>query len=184
MPAAESMLASVAQMMQNEHARAHLLPAIKGSDMPTRWNALRAYYKAALPEILEAGRNEWGVDPYEVDWLHVFSPIERDLWHDIRACNAVLYPQFPVAGYFVDFGNPVAKVCIECDGAAFHQDKSKDNARTTRIEEAGWLVYRITGRDCKSDFNDDTMQQGAARIFVERIANDARIRRGEAVYQS
>lgn len=144
---------------------------ISSKNLPEKFNALRKFYQLANKEIVDAGRNEWGIDAYEVDWTSVFTPIEYGLWYDIRDCNAVFYPQYPVGRFFVDFANPVAKVAIECDGFAYHQDKAKDEARQNEIETLGWKVYRIAGRDCMSDFDDETMQSGEARVFIERICN-------------
>jgi very-short-patch-repair endonuclease len=135
-----------------------------------RWSAIRAYYRAAGPYIKEAGKREWGVEPYQVNWLALFTPIELALWHDISAASCVLYPQYPVGRFFVDFANPAAKVAVECDGAAWHTDAEKDRARQAEIGKMGWSVYRISGRDCKSDFNEETRQSSAARIFIDRIA--------------
>lgn len=94
------------------------------------WNALREHYARHAKVIEACDRNEWAMDPYA--WstgIMRMTPIEEWLWHDIRDANAVFYPQYPIGGFFVDFANPRAKVAIECDGAAFHLDKSKDEAR-------------------------------------------------------
>jgi hypothetical protein len=111
-----------------------------------------AHYRRCARAVLLGGRNEWAIDAYA--WDHdagiVMTPIERSLWHDIRAADLVLYPQWPVAGFFVDFGNPVAKVAIECDGKAFH-DPARDAKRQRLIEAEGWTVYRFTGRDCMGE---------------------------------
>ena len=84
--------------------------------------------------ILAAPKNEWAVDPYAwSEWIRL-TPIEEALWTDIRQANSVFYPQWPEAGYFLDFANPKAKVALECDGAAYHQDKEKD----ARAAQAAW----------------------------------------------
>lgn len=111
-----------------------------------------SHYARVRREIMAGQRNEWAIDAYA--WDHdagiVLTPIERGLWHDIRAADLVLYPQWPVAGFFVDFGNPIAMVAIECDGQRFHNPE-KDAERQRRIESAGWTVYRFTGRECNVD---------------------------------
>lgn len=145
-----------------------------------RFDAARKFYALANGEIHAAGAQEWGIDPYEVDWVSVFTPIEAALWHDILAADLVMYPQYPVLSYFVDFGNPVAKVAIECDGAAFHQDKAKDAARQQAVEAAGWTVYRISGRACKTDFDEERQERGAARAFIDRIAERHAVSRRSA----
>ena len=160
--------ADVRDSFLREAARAPHEKAVYSKD--TRWNALRKFYKLADKEIREAGQNQWGIDPYEIDWLRVFTPIEQALWHDIRGANLVMYPQYPVLNFFVDFGNPVAKVAIECDGAAWHQDKDKDARRDEKLRLEGWFVYRISGKNCLTDFNEETMIKGAARRFIDEIA--------------
>jgi very-short-patch-repair endonuclease len=145
------------------------------------WNAIRTFY-AELRDEAEAQRNEWAYgDAYL--WDHAggitLTPIERWLWADIRAVDAVLYPQYPVGGFFVDFGNPAAKVAIECDGAEFHKDKAKDAARDAKLAAMGWTVYRITGRDCRTQYDEETRTPGAALPFVREIAERHRIIRGK-----
>lgn len=114
---------------------------------------IKRHYRDNLPAIVSGGANGWGIDPYA--WDHEagisMTPIERALWSDIRAVGLVMYPQFPVGRFFVDFGNPVAKVAIECDGAAWHQDKKRDEERQARIEAMGWTVYRLSGVECFAD---------------------------------
>ena len=144
------------------------------------FNRISQHYQRNIAEILGAPAHRWGIDPYA--WDHEagisLTPIEAALWSDIRYLGCVFYPQFPVGRYFVDFGNPVAKVAIECDGAEFHQDKAKDEKRQREIEAAGWTVYRITGRECKTDFQeveDDNgnvkTEPGYALRFVSDISS-------------
>jgi very-short-patch-repair endonuclease len=145
------------------------LASIPSNTPSKRYPALRKFYALAKEEIESCARNEWGIDPYEADWLNVFTPIEYALWQDIRQAGAVLYPQYPVGRFFVDFGNPKAKVAVECDGAAFHKDKAKDAARDAALGEMGWKVYRITGLDCKKDFDESAMQSSEARKLIDRL---------------
>jgi very-short-patch-repair endonuclease len=105
------------------------------------------------------------------------TPIERWLWADIRQCNAIFYPQFPVAGVFVDFANPKALVAIECDGAAYHLDKEKDAARDARLGALGWTVYRITGADCAKEYDEETHTPSPGFQFVREIAERHRLSR-------
>lgn len=145
-----------------------------------RWNDVRRFYRWAAPFILAERSDEWAIDPYE--WVGTdaitLTPIESWLWHDIRAHDAVLYPQYPVGRFFVDFANPACKVAIECDGAAFHHDKERDAARDAWMRVRGWYVYRITGRDCRTDFSAETLERGAADLFIERICDMHPIKRG------
>lgn len=147
-----------------------------------RCDALQAFYRGIWPAVKETPRHEWAVDPYAVDWVSLFTPIEAAFWGDIRSEGAVLYPQHPVGGYFVDFGHPVARIAIECDGKRWHADKEKDKRRQEEIEAKGWTVYRITGRQCFSQMReeyDDEGQEihelGDAAVFLREICRRHRI---------
>lgn len=143
---------------------------------PNNWNAIAKFYNQMNSVILAEKSNVWAIDPYAWESVGMsFTPIETALWSDIRAASAVMYPQYPIHGMFVDFANPVAKIVIECDGAEFHQDKARDAARDTILQLRGWTVYRITGRDCKTDFDEETMQPGAARQFIDSICTNHKI---------
>lgn len=169
---ASVLMGKVNLALKKERERAPLVTEIEcGSGLGFRV-ALRAFYRAAMPEIEAAGAGEWGIDPYEVDWLKVFTPIEKALWHDIRAANVVLYPQLPVGRYFVDFGNPVAMIAVECDGAAYHLDSDVDEARTAELNRMGWTVYRLTGSQCKRDFDENTQTKSEARQLIDRLASE------------
>ena len=147
------------------------------------WNAIRAFYAGISSRIMNCPRNEWalGVYCWEEERMIFMTPIEQWLWHDIRACDAVLYPQYPVLNFFVDFANPVAKVAIECDGKAYHQDKAKDAARDKRLTDAGWTVYRITGSDCRKDSDEETGASAEPYRFIERICERHGISRNSLV---
>lgn len=139
----------------------------------TRFDEAAKHYRACRTEILEAGRSEWGVDPYEWECFSTLSPIEFDLWCCIRQVDAVFYPQFPIGRYFADFCNPVAGVVIECDGAQWHQDAEKDAKRQKAIEEEGFTVYRITGKQCQDEsFAKEFVRQISERHSLIRGSDD------------
>lgn len=139
--------------------------------MTSNWSQVKSFYASVLPEIMKEEKSKWGIDPYAWDQAGItFTPIEKWLWHDIRAVDAVLYPQFPVFGFFVDFANPKAKVAIECDGAEFHKDKEKDSSRDKKLRDAGWSVYRISGKDCRNGVGMEDEWNSNARKFINNIA--------------
>lgn len=152
--------------------RAQYVEAILGaSDRFARLNAIRGFYEKAWKEIKEEAPHVWAIDPYESRLNEFMTPIEFSLWQDIRQEGCVLYPQYPVGRFFVDFGNPVARVAVECDGAAYHQDAEKDGRRQREIESMGWCVYRLTGRQCLEDFKEvKDRDTGDIRL----VASDAR----------
>lgn len=140
------------------------------------WQKIHAFYARVNPEIMAAPSSEWAIDPYAWDvGILEMTPIEAWLWSDIRAAGAVMYPQYPVAGVFVDFGNPVAKVAIECDGAAYHQDKQKDAARDALLSSLGWTVYRITGSDCRKEMDEETRDASPGARLIRRICQSHRV---------
>lgn len=57
----------------------------------------------------------------------------------------MMFPQVPVGGYFVDFGDPIRKIALEADGRDWH-DRDKDTARDGDLwANHGWRVYRVKG---------------------------------------
>lgn len=150
------------------------------------WNAIQAFYAQHHNKIMRSA-NEWGVTPYswEVDAGVSFTPIESALWSDIRMEGAVLYPQYPVSRFFVDFANPVARIAIECDGKHFHIDKEKDARRDKEINKIGWTVYRFTGSECMKDTEIEEDEDGhevvvlsPVRLAIRNIVNKHGIRVG------
>lgn len=144
-----------------------------------RFADIRAFY-AQFSCALLLEPDEWAIDPYEWESCRSIrlTPIENALWHDIRAVDIVVYPQYPVGRFFVDFGNPAAKVAIECDGERWHLDKQKDARRDQEMADMGWRVYRITGRNCLTDTEElrDALGRidvslSPARRFVQAIAD-------------
>ena len=114
-----------------------------------RFDAIRRNY-GRKRAMVEAGLDDWFCsDPYQLgNWPEVFTPIEYALWFEIRGRGLDLWPQLPVDRFFVDFGNPVAKVAIECDGKEWHKDSAKDQERDNKLERMGWMVLRIPGWQC------------------------------------
>lgn len=133
----------------------------------TRFEEALKHYKASMRQIMSAGPSDWGVDPYEWECFTSMTPIESALWSAIRQVGIVMYPQFPIGPFFADFCNPVAKLVIECDGAAWHQDKEKDDRRQRFIEQQGYTVLRITGKQC--------LDESYALEFVRGIAASHRV---------
>lgn len=141
------------------------------------WPGVRAFYEWAMPMILAERADEWAIDTYAWDAKPIIfmTPIEAWLWSDIRALNAIFYPQVPVGRFFVDFANPTARVALECDGAEFHQDQARDAARDRWLESEGWRVYRFPGWMCKTEHDPETGDVGIAYSRLQRICEDHRL---------
>lgn len=117
------------------------------------FNKITDHYENLTPLIFaqaEKNKRFW-VSPYSryIDWVSMFSPIEMQTWFALRGFgHCPLYPQYPVGRYFTDFGNPVVRVALECDGKEWHINKNKDKIRDYVFENKGWSTYRISGSDC------------------------------------
>lgn len=134
------------------------------------WQTVKAFYDFYNPKIMRGVQNEWVIDPYAWDMGAIrMTPIESWFWQDIRQANAVLYPQYPVAGCFLDFANPVAKVGIECDGHAYHLDKEKDRQRDASDVEIPESINRDDTEHGVNYFTADQLRDyGDRRAAAER----------------
>lgn len=133
-----------------------------------RWDEIRAHYRHHRAEIMASDRAEFGIDPYAWDRLIQMTVIEDWMWCHCRDLGIVVYPQYPVGQFFVDFANPRAHVAIECDGAAYHRDFDADKRRQQKIQAMGWTVYRFTGRECKEA--NEGGDSGGTRDRLQTIA--------------
>lgn len=121
----------------------------------------KEHYFEQLKKIKMSYLEYWrpGVDPYMIyHWITILTPIEYNVWSDIRYLGLPFYPQFPVRGYFLDFADPINKIGIEVDGKEWHLDKEKDLKRQNNLEEIGWKIIRIEGKYTyanKQDFFKD-----------------------------
>lgn len=115
---------------------------------------IREKYAQVLPEWMDRYEQtgEMGNDPYIMDWTRLFSPIEKNVWLDIRGVGVPFYPQLPVLSYFIDFACPMLKIGIECDGNAWH-DNERDRIRDEKLADIGWTIFRIEGHECKRRYD-------------------------------
>jgi len=119
-------------------------------DWRERLRAIKVNYDE-LQKRVDAGKDDWMTGcPYQIaNWVPIFTPIEEDMWGEIRCAGRLpFWPQLPVGRFFVDFGNPILKIAIECDGKEFH-DPIKDMKRDDLLADMGWMVFRATGAMCR-----------------------------------
>lgn len=124
-----------------------------------RWGVIREYYMRSMADIEKSGAGGWGIDVYEIPILSGFSPIEQLAWDELRSRGMVMYPQFPVFNWFIDFANPHLRIGLELDGAAYH-DPIKDAEKDEFLMGQDWKIFRITGAEMnrhmrESDEPDD-----------------------------
>lgn len=141
------------------------------------WNGIERFYAIHRDLICNSPPDEWAIGAYSWDGLLRMTPIEAWLWEDIRDANVVMYPQWPVAGVFLDFANPAAMVAIECDGMEWHLDKAKDEARDLKLQALGWTIYRIPGYLCATQSDEETGNASRARQFIEDICERHPVKR-------
>jgi very-short-patch-repair endonuclease len=123
---------------------------------------IRNAYKVYLPEIMEAkGR----ISPYFIDWIKYMTPIEYNVWSDIRSLGLTFFPQFPILKYFVDFADPINKIAIEVDSKKWHTDEEKDKKRQKEIEKLGWTFIRFNSKQTYYDY-------GILEEFYDNFSED------------
>lgn len=119
-------------------------------------------YFAMLNGVREAYIQNWTGEerqsPYKFgEWFEYMTPIERNVWSDIRHLGLPFYPQFPVGKYYIDFADPFRKIAIEVDGR-IHDDelaRQRDRAKEAFLRGRGWHVLRIPGYTtykCRIDY--------------------------------
>lgn len=129
-----------------------------------KWGFFRQIYMENISKILETSQKDikkWS-QVYYVDWSSHFSPIEAIAWSSIRETgNVVLYPQFPVFNYFIDFANPFLRIGLELDGKAFHND-NKDFEKDIKLKRFGWKIFRVTGKEANEIYltNNELDEKG------------------------
>lgn len=139
-----------------------------------KWGYFRQLYMEIMPDIIEISMkniNQWaGI--YNLDWYSVFTPIEKDAWNSIREHgDVVLYPQFPIFNYFIDFANPYLRIGLEIDGKTYH-DGLKDRYRDVFLNKYGWTIFRISREETLNPYcsifeiqeNDDDESDNLLKI--------------------
>jgi len=115
-----------------------------------KWDIIKKFYESKEEEILLAGERTpmlAAFDIYKLPWTREWDREvgrnEFGLWRSIRPGNIVMYPQYPVLNYFMDFGNPCLKIAIEADSKAWHT-REKDMKRDQELHAIGWRTYRLS----------------------------------------
>jgi very-short-patch-repair endonuclease len=134
------------------------------SDYLSVLRCVKELYELKMPAINEAMQKKGRYRPYqfrEVYWPNLFTPIEKIGWEYLRNYPALdFYPQFPVAGYWLDFADPQKKIAIEMDGAEWHNPE-RDTIRDEKLSLLGWKVFRIPGKECSItpyEINEDEVE--------------------------
>ncbi|MFZ4509109.1 MAG: AAA domain-containing protein [Fimbriimonas sp.] len=81
------------------------------------------------------------------------SPFEEAVYADLVRLGFTVTPQVNVGSHRIDLvaEDADARVAIECDGDAFHQDAAADLSRQIVLERCGWKFIRIRGSEYYRD---------------------------------
>lgn len=106
---------------------------------------------------------------------HNPTPAEKHLYDHLIKAGFTVRHQQPLCGYIVDFFFPVARVCVEVDGAGHFTPKGKvyDRQRTAVLMEQGYSVLRFTNSKVISDVDgclDDILREIRRRRAPSRKA--------------
>lgn len=163
-PVIEHMLA-----MLDRPAMVRILP---GMPLGEHFAALRHNYIEMAQRVCE-GLESWGRSNRDLiaPWHLLMTPIESAVWEAIRNRALPFWPQFPVGRFFLDFGCPMARVGVECDGAEFH-DPVKDAARDAELALLGWTIYRIPGWRCVREVDAPPGGETPSEFDAYRLRRD------------
>jgi very-short-patch-repair endonuclease len=140
----------------------------KLNEITDKWGFFRQLYMENISFILEASKKDikkWS-NVYLLDWRKHLSPIEQIAWDSIRdTSQVVLYPQFPVFNYFIDFANPILRLGLELDGKDYHS-KEKDFEKDIKLKRFGWKIFRVSGSESMIKYfnNSELDEQGITGI--------------------
>ncbi|MFT4068947.1 hypothetical protein [Paraburkholderia sp.] len=131
----------VAGKLPFEHVSGELSPQQQS-------DAIQRNYRT-FEHRVAAGIDGWhGFVPYEIaDWLRVLTEPEFGAWQDIRSNGLPLWPRLPVGDFVVSFGNPEAKVALQC-GVESDGISSYELRADHWLKQVGWRVFRVPYERC------------------------------------
>jgi very-short-patch-repair endonuclease len=164
------------ERLQPQFERTHEMLAVKSYYESLK--VIAKYYEKVNDKILKLCEKDITLfyHTYPFDWNMIFTPIEALAWQSIRMKGrVVLYPQYPVLNYHIDFANPGLKIALELDGKNWH-DPEKDLLRDNELRSLGWKVYRVTGREMYNENYKNWMTLDDEGIYdeyemLEHLAN-------------
>ena len=88
-----------------------------------------------------------------VDTFHC-TPIERNIFNQIRGISVKFLPEYQIGKYYVDFCNPALMLIIEADGKHHKDQIDYDRARQDYLESLGFNVVRFEGWQTFQEYTD------------------------------
>lgn len=143
----DELTAAIIAEIENEKRLAPYRAAVKNaSTWQERLTAIRVMYR----EYERLDIDFPNVDPYSLGLHDLMTPIEWDLWKDLRqTARCRFLPQYPVGRFTLDFADIDNRLAIESDGKAYH-DPARDKARDQELfDKHGWRVFRVTGAETR-----------------------------------
>lgn len=94
------------------------------------------------------------------------TPIERNVFCQIRNISVKFMPEYRIGKYYVDFCNPELNLIIEVDGKQHLKQVEYDNDRDNYLNSLGFQVVRFKGKDTFKDDDDFRDEDGK---FIESM---------------
>ena len=106
-----------------------------------------------------------------IDGVNTFhcTPIERNIFCQIRSTPFKFMPEYQVGKYYCDFANPEIGIAIEADGKQHEDNTDYDLERDQYIESRGLKVYRFKGKDTFKDHEEFFDYDGN---FIDEMAEE------------
>lgn len=162
-----------------------------------RRNVLYRYYDLVAPQIMKTAAEEGpytrGCEKYGLPWAETFSHAEKFAWGKLHNHpSVVLYPEYPVDKFFLDFGNPALSIGVEIDGKNYH-DADDDLARDLALLRQGWIIFRVPAKELFWDLehpaeyvsrNGGSIEEDWDNDEVHEIALNYYLRSGDGFLES
>lgn len=117
--------------------------------MKIDFNKIKKEYERQFFEYSKAGSN--CLSFHVEDWYDVLDKPQREIFSEIKSVGVFLYPYYPIANSFVNFGNPFLKVGLEIIYKDFKIEKEN---KIKNFEKDGWQIYTINAFHDRLSYND------------------------------
>ena len=107
------------------------------------FDSIKLLYEKSYSKALQTSSQKISTDVE--DWYSVMNEVQFNVYNDIKYVGIFLYPLYPIGDYFIDFGNPFAKIGIEILYKDYGLSAKQD--RINFFEANDWKVYTIESKN-------------------------------------